>query len=57
MNNVFYWYSAEKAKEVTEAGRKVLSEMMKHFNFDIPEKNSIFAKKEQIYGIHHRNPV
>jgi len=27
--NIFYWHSIEKAKEVTDNGRKVLSEMMK----------------------------
>lgn len=28
--NTFYWYSIEKAKEITDTGRKILSEMMKH---------------------------
>lgn len=29
--NFFYWHSAEKAKKVTEMGRKILLEMIKQF--------------------------
>jgi len=33
--NIFYWYSIEKAKEVTDNGRKALSEMTKRWTTGI----------------------